>query len=533
MAAGGLRRDAGRFSLLFASLGGMIGSGWLFGALNAAKIAGPSAIFAWMIGGAIVLLLAFVFAELSTMFPRAGAVIVFPQICFGPLAAMIMSWINFLAYVSVAPVEAVAVVNYANNFHKGLVSGPAGVLTIEGLIITVLLMVAFTVINLLAIKLVLAFNNAVTWWKLIVPALTVVTLLTVHFHAENFTSSGFAPQGAPGVLAAVSGSGIIFTFLGFRQAIELAGETRDPARSLPFAILGAVLFSAVLYVGLQIAFIGALSPEDLAHGWARLSFSGVSGPFAGLASTLGLIWLAVVLYADAAISPAGAGIIYNTTASRVIYATAEEGLMPKVLAQISGNGVPVPALILSFVAGLFFILPLPSWQQLATYLSSIGVLAYGIAPVVLFAFRETMPEEEFKRPFRLIYADVLAPLAFIAANLVVFWAGANVANHLLGGLLIAFFIYVIWQLLAERTLAHLAWRGAAWMAPYFAGLWVITDLGPVKGAGLLNDYTGGAVLAIFSVGILFLARACALAEPEDAREIFTEAKAERAKLVKA
>ena len=121
--APGLKRDAGRIGLLFASLSGMIGSGWLFGALNAARIAGPASIFAWIIGGIAILLLAFVYAELTTMFPRPGAVIVFPKLCHGMLAAQVMSWINFLAYVSVAPVEAVAVVSYGNHFLPGLVVG--------------------------------------------------------------------------------------------------------------------------------------------------------------------------------------------------------------------------------------------------------------------------------------------------------------------------------------------------------------------------------------------------------------------------
>lgn len=325
MSAPGLRRDAGPVGLLFASLGGMIGSGWLFGALNAAKIAGPAAMVSWVIGGGAVLLLAFVFAELSTMFPRPGAVIVFPDLCFGRLAAQVMSWINFLAYVAVAPIEAVAVVSYGNNFLPGMVVPVTGVLTLRGLGGAAGLMVVFLVINLLAIRLVLRINNAITWWKLAVPALTVVTLICVHFRVSNFTQFGFAPAGADGVFAAVSGSGIIFTYLGFRQAIELAGESANPAKALPFAILGSVLLCVLLYCGLQLAFIGALSPADLAQGWGHLKFPGISGPFAGLAGGLGLTWLAVTLYADAAISPGGTGIIYNTTASRVIYATADSG----------------------------------------------------------------------------------------------------------------------------------------------------------------------------------------------------------------
>jgi len=511
-----LRRDASRTGLLLASLGGMIGSGWLFAAMNAARIAGPAALVSWVIGGAAVLLLAFVYAELSTMFPRPGAVILFPKLCFGPLAAQVMSWINFLAYVAVAPIEAVAVVSYSNNFYAGLTVPGSGVLTGEGLGAAVALMLLFVIINLLAVRLVLAVNNAITGWKLVVPALTVVTLLVVHFRAENFVQFGFAPAGVGGVLAAVSGSGIIFTFLGFRQAIELAGESAEPARALPFAIVGSVLACLALYCGLQLAFIGALSPADLAQGWAHLNFKGISGPFAGLASGLGLTWLAVTLYADAAISPGGAGIIYGTTAARVIFAASDEGFLPKRLTGLSASGVPVASLALSFAAGLLFLLPLPSWRMLVTYLSSIGVLAYGSGPLVLVAFRHTLPEARFVRPFRLALAGVVAPAAFVVANLVVFWAGADVTNHLFGGLGLAFCLYCGWVFLRHRTLAHLAWRGAWWLAPYFGGLWLITVLGPLHGLGVLSNAGGAVVMVPFSLGILLLARRCALAEPDEA-----------------
>ncbi|HQT63268.1 MAG: amino acid permease [Acidocella sp. 20-57-95] len=513
MPTSALRRDAGKFGLLFASLGGMIGSGWLFSALNAAKIAGPASILSWVIGGAAVLLLAFVYAELTTMFPRPGAVIVFPKLCHGNLAAQIMSWVNFLAYVSVAPVEAVAVVSYTNNYVPGLVVPDSGVLTLLGLGAALALMLLFILINLLAIRLVLAVNNAITWWKLAVPTLTVVAMMFTHFRAANFTEFGFAPSGVGGVFGAVSGAGIIFTYLGFRQAIELAGESADPKHNLPFAILGSVLLCVLLYVGLQVAFIGALDPTDLAQGWSHLHFTGISGPFAGLATILGLSWLAMLLYVDAAISPAGTGIIYNTTAARVIYATAHEGFLAKRFASVSPAGVPVNSLALSFVVGLLFLAPLPSWRLLVTYLSSIGVLAYGVGPVVLICFRKTLPESEFPRPFRLAYAPLFATLAFIVSNFVVFWAGASVANHLFGGLGAAFVLYTGYQFATRRTLAHLNWRGAWWFAPYFGGLWAITAHG---GTG----WVPAILLVIFSIIIIALARTAAMPDPVEARAHF-------------
>jgi amino acid transporter len=518
-----LRRDAGPIGLLFASIGGMIGSGWLFGALNAAKIAGPASLISWAIGGIAVLLLAFVYAELSTMFPRPGAVIIFPQLCFGGLAAQIMSWVNFLAYVAVAPVEAVAVVSYAANFAPGLDNAATGMLTGEGLITAIGLMALFLIINLFAIRFVLAINNAITWWKLAVPALTAVMLITVHFRTANFHEFGFAPAGIGGIFHAVPGSGILFAFLGFRQAIELAGESADPHRNLPLAILGSVLLCMVLYLGLQLAFIGALQPDNLAHGWAALKFPGISGPFAGLAGMLGLPWLAAALYADAAISPGGTGVIYNTTAARVIYATADAGLLPRWFAALSPTGVPLKSLGLAFCAGLLFLLPLPSWRLLVSYISSIGILAYGVGPVVLLCFRQTLPEQDFARPFRLALAWLIAPLAFIVSNLAVFWAGATVTNHLFGGLLAAFILYCGWQWFKHRTLAHLAWRGAAWMFPYFGGLWLITWAGPLHGLNLLNNADGATVIAVFSLAILALARVYALPDPAMAKARFGHA----------
>jgi amino acid transporter len=114
-----LRRDAGMIGLLYASLGSIIGSGWLFGALHAAVQAGPWSVLSWIIGAVAILLLAFVFAELSTMFPNSGALVHMTHVSHGDLVGKIWSWILFLAFVSVPPVEVTAVLTYANNRTPG------------------------------------------------------------------------------------------------------------------------------------------------------------------------------------------------------------------------------------------------------------------------------------------------------------------------------------------------------------------------------------------------------------------------------
>ncbi|PSR21164.1 MAG: hypothetical protein C7B47_17445 [Sulfobacillus thermosulfidooxidans] len=66
------RRELTFWDLVFVSITGVVGSGWLFGSYNAAKIAGPASLIAWVIGGIVVLLGALINGELVGMFPRAG-----------------------------------------------------------------------------------------------------------------------------------------------------------------------------------------------------------------------------------------------------------------------------------------------------------------------------------------------------------------------------------------------------------------------------------------------------------------------------
>jgi amino acid transporter len=520
MDAPALKRHAGPLALLLANLSGMIGSGWLFGALNAARIAGPAAMVSWVIGGAAALLLAFVYAELTTAFPRAGAIIAFPKLSHGPLAAQIMGWIVLLAYVAVPPVEAVAVMTYANNLHPGLVHANGGGLTHIGLIGAILLLILFILINLAAIRIVLAISGALTWWKLAVPVLTGITFCVVHFHGGNFTAQKFAPAGANGILAAVSGSGIMFTFLGFRHSVELAGESSNPARTLPLSILGSVFICLALYLLLQFAFIGALSPADIAHGWARVTFPGVTGPFAGLATALGLSWLAVLLYIDAVVSPAGTGIIYATSSTRVLFALGEAGLMSKRLTAVSQAGVPIAGLAVSFVFGLVFLLLFPSWKQLVTTLTSIGILSYGIGPVVLLTLRHTVPVAAYPRPFQLRAVTLISGGAFMISNFIVIWAGVKTATPLFAGLLVFALLYLAKEFFTARTLAHLHWRHAAWLPLHFLGLWLIMEIGPKTLTGGLSYVSTPIAMAItvaLSVFTLWLAIRSGLPDPAEAR----------------
>ncbi len=515
-----LKRDAGIIGLLFASLGGIIGSGWLLGPLTAAKIAGPSAIIAWLIGGFAVLLLSFVYAELATAFPRAGAVIAFPKLSHGNLMATVLSFVVFLGYASVAPAEASAVITYASNYITGLVD-KSGVLTTLGFVVSAALLAIFAVVNMLAIKTVLAINSTLTWWKIAIPVLTIIVFLLFGFHASNFSSQGFAPGGASGVFSAVATSGIVFSYLGFRQAVELAGESSNPKRNLPIAIIGSVSIGLIVYVGLQISFIGALNPSDIAKGWSNVNFKGAFGPFAGLASLIGMGWLAVLLYIDAFISPTGTGIIYFTTTSRVLYATGKEGLIGgNFFAKLSVAGVPLVGVLFTFLVGLLFLVPFPSWQGIVTFISSATVLSYGTGPVVMMTLRKTLPPDRYKRPYLLAGGNLIASVAFIISNFIIFWSGSATDDFLFELILGFTVLYVGYEAIAGVGIGNLHWRGAWWLAPYFFGLWLLTYLGPkalTGGTNTLSELVDSIILVIFSIVILFIAINSGVPDPEEAK----------------
>ncbi|HET9148821.1 MAG TPA: APC family permease, partial [Acetobacteraceae bacterium] len=450
---------------------------------------------------------------------RAGAVIALPKLSHGRLLATVMSWIVLLGYLTSAPAEATAVVTYANNYLPGLV-GTAGTLSHEGFLVAAGLLLAFALINTMAIRLVLRVNAWVTIWKLAIPVLTILAFLAARFHPANFTAHGFAPQGITGIFSAVATSGVIYAYTGFRQAVELAGESANPRRDLPVAIIGSVLAGFLIYAGLQIAFIGALRPGDLAHGWNGLHFTGVSGPFAGLATVIGMSWLAVLLYIDSAISPAGTAIIAFTSTPRLFFAAGHEGLVRGPFARVSRAGVPIIGVAITFLVGVVFLLPLPSWRAIIKVVSAAALLSYGMASVSLVTLRRTMPPEQYPRPFRLIFGVPVAALSFIVANFIIVWTGARTADVILGYVLVVAILYGTWQAVRHRGLGHLEWRGAWWLAPYYGGMWLLANIGPqalTHGNGLLSNLGLSVLLVAFSLAILAIAARSGLPDPREAK----------------
>src|SRR6516165_4985280 len=272
-----LPRTVGLYGLMFVSLGSIIGSGWLLGALNAAKVAGPASILSWILSAAMLALLALTYAELGATYPVAGGAGRFPYYSHGPIAGFTAGWASWLQAVFIAPIEVLAAITYVNsvgwvNTHFNMINkvGPsAGLLNGPGLVVAVILMILFTAMNLAGAKFLSDSNAIVVIWKTAVPVLAVGVVAYLQFNPSNFQAGGgFMPFGVHGVFAALT-RGVVFALQGFEQAAQLAGEARDPKRDLSRAIITAMAIGAVMYSLLQIVMIGALEPRKIATGWAR------------------------------------------------------------------------------------------------------------------------------------------------------------------------------------------------------------------------------------------------------------------------
>jgi amino acid transporter len=505
--AEGLDRGVGFLGLLWASEGSIIGSGWLFGALVAATYAGPSALIGWIVASFIVILLALVHAELGGLFPVSGGTSRFPHYAFGSFAGATFGWASYLQAATVAPIEVLAAIQYLstahwarNFFNHHVVNGlPANTLSGSGIIAAVILMVIFVVFNLVGIRFLARANNAITWWKVAIPVATIIVLLVSNFHGSNFSKGGgFFVHGAAvkSILIAIPSGGIVFALLGFEQAVQLGGEAKNPSRDLPRAVILSILIGAGIYILLQVAFIGALSPSFLhAHGpWTNLGSTNSNpavvalnaGPFYTVSKIAGLSLLAFLLRIDAVVSPAGTGLIYTTSSARLSFALSKNGYVPSAFETTNQRTrVPVFGVIFASIIGLLFLLPFPSWSALVGVVTSASVLMYAAAPLALAALRKQKPDLD--RVYKLPAAGFLAPLSFVCASWIIYWAGWETYTTLLLAMIIGYaLIAASYAFNLNPKAPKMDWDAAVWIIPYLLGMLVISYFGDFGAGGIVG-----------------------------------------------
>ena len=312
--------------------------------------------------------------------------------------------------------------------------------------------------------------------------------------------------------------------------MTMAGEIKNPQKNLPRAIISACVIGTLVYILAQVVLIGAMPASLLGKGFAGIPATNpvITYPFAAVAGLAGLAWLSTILHVDAFISPFGTGMIYQTATSRIGYGLARNRYYPQIFQRTDSRGVPWVSLIAAFAFGIVFLLPFPSWQALVGLITTATVLMYAAAPLSLAAFRSQVPDAE--RPYRVPGARWFAPLAFIVANMIIYWSGFNVIWKL-GVCIVIGYIIIGICMIFDKDRPPLDFKSAQWLWPYLTGMGIISWMGqfgsgaPPLNTGRIPFWWDMLVVAVFSLIIFYWAQRTRL--PAEQMQALVEKQASR------
>jgi APA family basic amino acid/polyamine antiporter len=357
----------------------------------------------WAAGGALALAGAMSYAELGASMPRVGGEYVYLRRAFGPLVGFLSGWTSFT--IGFGAAIAAAAMGFAHYLQVLLPEG-GGWLGQRPEVPAIGLVWALTGIHALGIERGGRFQRLVTIGKVGAVVLLVAVALALGRGDWAHFGGRFATGAPPGGASAVGLVFVLYAYSGWNAAAYIAGEIRDPARSLPRAMIGGTAVVTLLYLALNVMYfyalpVSALAAEPVLPG-AEKAASALLGPAAGAA-------VAAVL----CLSIAGAVSSMIWAGPRVYQAMAEDGAAPRILARTSEAGAPVAAIALQSV-WITVLLLSGTFEQLVVYSGFALALFSAAAVACLVALRRREPER--LRPFR-VPAYPWVPLAFIAASL--------------------------------------------------------------------------------------------------------------------
>ncbi|MFF7415365.1 amino acid permease [Streptomyces lydicus] len=383
---GGLRRTVGLFQLTMIGIGATIGTGIFFVLDSAVPEAGPAVIISFVIGAITAALTAFCYAELASAVPVSGSSYSYAYATLGEFAAYAVGWCLLLEYAVSGAAIAVSWGQYLNDLTQRLFGfqmpaaisappGAGGYLNLPGAVLVLLcclLLVRGTKESAVA-------NTVMVLVKLAVLTLFVV-LGASGFHSSNLHP--FAPLGMAGIGTAAST--VFFSFIGL-DAVSTAGEeVKNPRRTLPLAIICALVVVTAVYVLVALVGIGA-------QPWTAFS-----GQEAGLSTILakvtGSSWPGALLSAGAVLSIVSVVLVVLYGQSRILYTMGRDGMLPSLFHRVHPrSGAPVAGTVTVglVVAALAAVVPL----DVLADLTSMGTLvAFAVVSAGVLVLRRTAPD---------------------------------------------------------------------------------------------------------------------------------------------
>jgi basic amino acid/polyamine antiporter, APA family len=395
-----LAKELTLYGLIMVAIGSCIGSG-IF--VTPSQIAGlvPSAgliLGVWALGGLVTLTGALTFGELGSLFPKAGGIYVFLKEAYGGWMGFLYGW----AYLLIITSGSIAVLSLAFAYYLSFFV-PMGQ---NGKLITGIIVIVFvTTLNVFRAKFGEIFSNIFTGLKLL--GLFIIIGVGIYFGSSSLSFNNFSIGfGANSNLSGfgVALVGVLFSYGGWQHASFLAGETKNPSRNVPIAMITGALIVIVIYLLVNVSYMLLMPVAKIASS-QKVAAEAISTvlPFGGML-VAGII----------AISTFGTIGIYTLSAPRIYYAMADDGLFFKRIADVHPKfQTPVNAIIAQSAWSIVLLLFWGTFEDLITYTVSIEWIFFTLAAAGIFIFRKKLKNAD--RPYKT-FGYPVTPLIFICIN---------------------------------------------------------------------------------------------------------------------
>ena len=396
-----LAKELTLYGLLMVAIGSCIGSGIFVTPSEIARLL-PSSILillVWTLGGIITLTGALTFAELGSLFPFAGGIYVFLREAYGGWLGFLYGW----AYLLIITSGSIAVLALAFSYYLSVFIPMDETWKIATSIIAIIIL---TTLNILRAKFGEIFSNIFTGLK-IAGILIIIGVGFLYGNSDlsfkNLPSFSLSASGLSSFGVALTG--VLFSYGGWQHATFLAGETGNPSRNVPVAMITGALVVTLIYLLANTGYMLLLPVEKIVTS-SKVAAEAVSSvlPFGGIL-VAGII----------AISTFGTMGIYTLSAPRIYYAMAADGLFFKGIARVHPEfKTPVNAILVQSAWAIVLLLFWGTFENLITYTVSIEWIFFTFAAAGIFIFRKKLKHRE--RSYKT-FGYPVTPVIFILINI--------------------------------------------------------------------------------------------------------------------
>ena len=380
----GLRKGLTTRHIQMIAFGGAIGTGLFYGSAEGIKLAGPSILLAYALGGVVIFFVVRAMGEMSVHRPSSGSFSRYANDYWSPRAGFVAGWNYWFNYIAVAMAELTVVGQYIQYWFPSVPAWASAAVVL----------LVITAVNLVGVK---AFGEFEFWFAIIkVAAVVGMIVLGLYVIAAGVNSNphlpdpsfghlfsdGFLAKGLTGLLASLVF--VMFSFGGIELIGITAGEAENPQRSIPKAVNQVVYRILIFYIG-ALTIVMAVVP------WRQIN--GKLSPFVQIFDSVGISVAAHVLnfvVLTAALSVYNSGLYSN---GRVLYSLARQGNAPKAFMRLSRRGIPYAGVLFSSMVtavavAVIYFLPDTAFSILMAMALGASIISWVMILLTHRAFRQ-------------------------------------------------------------------------------------------------------------------------------------------------